>query len=336
MGEMTHVERVAAVLRGERPDRPPVSFWHHFAADECHGRAAVVAHLRHLERFDLDFLKVMNDNPYPTTRDVRSAGDLRDLPLLHGDEDTYGRQLELIRSLNAELAGRVMMVSTLFNAWAVLRRIVTPKRNGTHKPPVLGGPFNPADARMCELLEEDRAVFATAIATVATSQANFARRCIEAGADGVFLSVRDDWTAAGPAGHSVYEELVGPGDREILLAAGGGRFNMLHVCGVPQALERFAKYPVAVLNWADHAAGPAIGQVAGRIGPAIAGGVDNLGSLPRGRPADVEDEVRGTLVQAKDHPMLITPGCTYDPDAVPDENLRAIARAVRTIAGEGH
>jgi len=326
---MTHVERVLAVLQRNPPDHPPVSFWYHFSPDKCHGRAAVDAHLHHLARFDPDFLKVMNDNPYPTTREVYSVSDLRDLPVLAGDEDGYGRQLELIRVLKSELAGRVMMATTLFNAWALLRRIVTPKRDGVHRPPVLGGAQNPADARLLDFLAEDGTIVAEALSVIAASQAGFARRCIEAGADGIFLSVRDDWVRAEAVGATAYAELVGPGDREILAAAGEGRFNVLHVCGVPQDLIAFAKYPVAVINWADRAAGPSIAEVANRVKPAIAGGVDNLGSLPNGRPQEVEAEVREALRQAGDHPMMITPGCTYDPDAVCDENLEAMVRATR-------
>ena len=53
------------MLGGAKPDRPPFSFWYHFLADQASGDAAVRAHLNHLHRYDLDFLKVMNDNPYP-------------------------------------------------------------------------------------------------------------------------------------------------------------------------------------------------------------------------------------------------------------------------------
>ncbi len=62
---MDKIERVAAVVEGRRPDRPPVSFWYHFGPAEVPGPPAVEAHLRHVETYDLDFLKVMNDNRYP-------------------------------------------------------------------------------------------------------------------------------------------------------------------------------------------------------------------------------------------------------------------------------
>jgi hypothetical protein len=64
---MNKIERVDAVVSGQSPDRPPVSFWHHFGPDAVSGPEAVGAHLRHLETYDLDFLKVMDDNRYPRT-----------------------------------------------------------------------------------------------------------------------------------------------------------------------------------------------------------------------------------------------------------------------------
>jgi uroporphyrinogen decarboxylase len=332
MGEMTSKERVSAVLAGSRPDRPPVSFWHHFPPDCRHGPPGVEAHLRHASRFGLDFLKVMDDNGYPTSLDIRSSADLRNLPVLQGDEQGYGLQLELIRALAVELSGKLFLATTIFNAWAVLRRMATPAIADRHGPPRLGGPATPSDARVSELLAEDRGAVGRALSVIATSQANFARKCIEAGADGVFLSVRDDWVDTKGNGWRTYDEIVRSGDKEILTGAGEGRFNLLHVCGIPRAFDAFAAYPVHVVNWADRAGGPAISEVIGRIKPVVCGGVDNLSTLPKGTPQDVEKEVADALRQAGDQPMLISAGCTYDPEAVPDENLDAMVRAVRSRA----
>ena len=327
MVEMTPIERVSAVVHGEKPDRPPVSFWYHFAPGFHHGPAAAAAHLEHLHKYQLDFLKVMNDNPFPVRRDIRTADDLRDLPVLKGDEEGYGHQLELIRALAAELSGKVFLVTTLFNAWTLLRRVVTPHTTDKHHPPVLGQGLTPADVRLCELLAEDRTAVGMALDAIATSQANFARRCVEMGADGVFLSVRDDWVDAN--GRGTYDEMVRLGDGQILTAARGARLNILHVCGKPRDFDAFAAYPVKVINWADRAVGPAISEVAARVKPAICGGVDNLSTLPKGTPAEVRAEVRDALRQAGDHPMIVGAGCTFDPEAVPEANLHAMVDAAR-------
>ena len=320
---------MTAVLRGEQPDRAPVSFWYHFPS-ECHaGPAAVDAHLKHLERYELDFLKIMNDNGYPTRRDIRTANDLRDLPVLRGDEDAYASQLDLIRSLAAELKGKVLMSTTLFNAWTLLRRVVTPRKPGRSGPPVLGGNVSRVDQRLSDLLAEDRGAVGMALDAIAASQANFAAKCIEAGADGVFLSVRDDWVDTEQNGPDVYDQLVRIGDGQILSAARGARLNMLHVCGVAGNFDAFAAYPVHAINWADRAAGPAISDVIGKVKATVCGGVDNLGTLVNGTVEHVQKEVRDALRQAGEHPMIVAPGCTFDPQLVPQENLDAMVQAVR-------
>ncbi len=188
-----------------------------------------------------------------------------------------------------------------------------------------------ADARVSELLAEDRTAVGTALDVIAMSQANFATKCIEAGADGVFLSVRDDWVNTDANGTDTYDELVRLGDGQILTAAREGRFNLLHVCGIAMDFHGFAEYPVHVINWADRTGGPAIGTVAGRVKPAVCGGVDNLDTLPNGTPQAVEEEVRDALRQAGDRPIFISAGCTYDPQTVPDEHLHAIGHAVRQL-----
>lgn len=326
---MSPMERMSAVLGGQQADHPPVSFWYHFPTACRNGSAAVDAHLEHLTRFGLDFLKVMNDNPYPTRRTIATAADLRDLPVLQGDEDGYTHQLELIRTLAKELSGQVLITTTLFNAWAILRRLVTPRTSDVQNPPRLGGSLSPVDKRMSELLREDRTAVAMALDTIAASQANFAKRCLTAGADGIFLSVRDDWVDHEANDAGTYDEIVRIGDGQILTAVAGAKLNMLHVCGVPRDFDAFACYPVHAINWADRAAGPAIGQVIEDMSAIACGGVDNLGTLPNGSPDAVRDEVRDARRQAGTRPIIISPGCTFDPALVSEDNLRAMVDAAR-------
>lgn len=326
---MTSIERVAAVVRGQHPDRAPVSFWYHFSPEQAYGPSAVDAHLSHVNRYEIDFLKVMNDNPYPTKRSVRSAGDLRALPVLNGDEESFQRQLDLIHTLAGELKNKKYLVTTIFNAYAALRRIVEPPVSATHRPPDLSGTVTPVETRIGELLSEDRSAVAMALDAIAASLANFAKKCIEAGADGIFLSVRDEWLAGGNRGSGDYDELVRTGDGVILSAAGEGRLNMLHVCGLPQDFAAFCDYPVHAINWADRAGGPSIGEVVDQCKPAICGGVNNLSTLPTGTPEEVAAEVGDALRQAGDWPIMIAPGCTFAPEAVPDANLQAMIDAVR-------
>ena len=287
--------------------------------------------MRHVETYDLDFLKIMDDNRYPRAATpsgvIAEVRDLDRLSVLRGDEETFGRQLELIGELARRYRGRLRMATTVFSAWSTLRQMTTVD-TGLHGPPVLESTADPRDEAMSRLLAEAPRALARALEVVAESSANFVRRCLAAGAEGVYLSVRDDWVDTPANGPGTYDRLVRPGDLRILEAAAPGPFNILHVCGKALDFRRFASYPVQVLSWADRSAGPPIAEVVGWLKPAICAGLDNLGTMVTGSPGDCAAEVADALRQAGERPMLVAPGCTFDPAAVPAENLHAIRRAV--------
>ena len=121
---MNKIERVAAVLEGRRPDRLPVSFWYHFGPDATSGQKAIDAHIRHAETYDLDFLKVMCDGRYPVPHradgGIQDIADLDRLAPLRGDEDIFGRHLEVLHALSRRFAGELRMTTTIFNSWSTL------------------------------------------------------------------------------------------------------------------------------------------------------------------------------------------------------------------------
>jgi uroporphyrinogen decarboxylase len=362
---MTKKQRVEAVLRGEHPDHAPVSFWHHFSPEQAAGQRAVDAHLAFLEKYDVDFLKVMNDHHFPRGEltVARLAQDLKKLQPLAGDVPGFAGQLEVLRKLREHVGPDVPLCTTIFNAWAILRYLTQPPSDH-HGPPSIDGQDQRDDA-ISAMLAEDRSAVRAGLEAIATSLANFARECIRAGADGVFLSVRDDWVNRPANGPQTYDELVRPLDLAILEAASAGTFNMLHACGRPQNFAAFASYPVHAINWADRAAGPSIAyacervkaalaapsnrssslslssspslrvedRAEGRAAAAIAAGVDNLKTLPQGTPDDCAREVRDALRQAKQRPIIIAAGCTYDPAIVPEQNLFAVVKAAREAKG---
>ena len=84
-----------------------------------------------------------------------------------------------------------------------------------------------------------------------------------------------------------------------------------------------------MIHWADRATGPPIREVAGWVKRVLCGGVDNLGTLVIGRPEQVRAEVADAIWQAESRPIMIAPGCTFDPERVPQANLEALAEAAR-------
>jgi uroporphyrinogen decarboxylase len=324
---MTSNERIQAVLQRQRADCTPISFWHHFPQDAWSGLAAVDAHDQHVERFGVDFCKVMYDLGYP--RDGLPAGvvqapqDLARIRLADGQEAVFAAHYDVLQQLRMRL-GDLPICTTVFNAWATLQDLLRPLRL-EHGPPKLDVSKDPRPKRMAELLAADRSAVGRALQTIAEGTAAFASNCIAAGADGMFLSVREDWVNTPANGMETYEQMVRPTDHAILAGASAGWFNLLHVCGRPQNLPAFARYPhVHVINWADRAGGPSIAEVRDVIDPVICGGMDNLCTWATGTPKSCAEEARDALRQAGDRPMILGPGCTYDPAAVKEKNLLAV------------
>lgn len=324
---MTTIERMRCTLAGKRPDRPAFSFWYHFPAGQVAGQAAVQAHLDQLATYGMDFLKVMNDNPYPHDRPIRSVADLGEFAEFKGDEAGFGRQIELIAALHERLGVKVLLCTTIFNAWAVLRNLIEPVHE--HLPPVMGTSADGPSQWIRDALARDAQAVEHAVNTIAASLASFTRRCIAAGADGIYLSVRQDWVEPTTKETGLYDRLVRPADLRILDAVRGAELNILHVCGTARNLRAFNDYPVAALSWADRSAGPSIGEAIKWLKPTVCAGVDNLGTLCTGSPQVVRDQVADALRQAGNRPMIVAPGCTFDPQRVPVENLHALAEAVR-------
>src|SRR5271165_5542030 len=135
---MNKTERVSAVLAGKHPDRLPVCFWYHFGPETVSGEKAVEAHVRHVESYDLDLLKVMCDARYPSPQCadgiIESVADLEQLAPMRGDEDIFGRHLDVLQALSKRFAGELWMTTTIFNSWSTLRRLMASDLD-VHGPP---------------------------------------------------------------------------------------------------------------------------------------------------------------------------------------------------------
>ena len=246
---------------------------------------------------------------------MRGAEDLERLAVLDGTEDGFGRQLEVLEKLAEHFRGRLLMTTTIFNAWTTLRQLLQPE-TGVHGPPNLGELTDPRQAILADLLRESPEAVAGAVEVIGKSLANFARHCLAAGADGIYLSVRDDWVDE-PNGRGTYDRLA-PAGRHGNSGRGQAGASTCSTFVAMCSISCFAAYPVHVINWADRSAGPSIAEVAGWVRPAICGGVDNLGTMVEaGSPDDCTRQVADALAQAGGRPIMISPGCTFDPAKVP-------------------
>ena len=305
---MTKRERVMAALAGGEVDRVPLSFWHHFGGDEVGWSSMARAHARYYEKFDFDFVKVMNDNPYVDSSAGRIGcpDDLRKLGGLDLAATSMAPAVAGVRELRAMVGDDVLMICTVFGAFATVDKLCG--RQG---------------ARM---IQEAPEAIREGLKSIGPNLAKFASDIIGAGADGIFLAAQ---SSSGVLPDGMYEDLIKPTDLLICEGASGGAFNMVHICGSQNDFGLFLDYPVHALNWADRTAGPTIAEARQRTEKCLVAGVDHSrlssGDFTLG---GLRAEVRDALAQGGRRKYMLGAGCSV-PNDVPAEVLIALRDAAR-------
>lgn len=313
MAEMTKGERVRAALAGAEVDRVPASIWFHFTRDHVArspGKEAD-AHIEHLGRYDLDYLKVMNDNPYDMPADfpaVRTPDDWARLTPLTADAPGFAAQLETLRLLRDEL-GDICMTSTIF------------------------GPFAQAD-RLCgrDLLghiRADREKVTLGLEVVTASLCVLAAETVRAGADGIYLACSG--AAEGELSEADYRELIRPFDIEVVKAAASGNFNVVHVHGGGCPFGVFADYPADAVGWTATSNPPALAEAPGLTDMCLVGGWEQEGAVATGDIDGIRAETRQAIEATGGRHLLLGPGCTI-PEDTPEEYIRAAIQSARDLS----
>lgn len=310
MAEMTRHERVKAALGGDEVDRVPASIWFHFTREHVARRPGEEArsHIEHVKRYDLDYLKVMNDNPYDMPADfpvVRSVDDWSRLAPLSADAPGFGTQLETLRILRREL-GDLYMTSTIFGPFAQAQRL--------------------CDRRLLEHVKEDPRKVAVGLRTVTASLCVLAAETIRAGANGIYLACSG--SAEGELSEADYRDYIRDLDIEVIEAAEGGDFNLVHMHGNGCPFGVFADYPADAIGWTATSNPPSLGEARALTGMCLVGGWEQEGALALGDLEGIRRETRAALAATGGRHFMMGPGCTI-PENTPEEYIRTAIESVR-------
>ena len=286
---LAKTERVKRALAGKDLDRPPFSFWHHFGLKTPEEHAA--ATLRFHRDYRTDIVKVMSDFPYP-----KPAGKWYELKPEANPFAPQIRALELIRD---GLRGDAPFVETLFNPWNVAEKL-------SSKEEVL------------RLKKENPKALLNALDVITTSEINHAKRAIQAGAAGIFLSVANANSLSIP--RADYERFSLPFDRRILEAVSGAWLNVLHVHVEPGYLDVFRTFQAPIFNYSLHVSKIPVSDVRKQYPATIAGGIDELNY----RKLTVKELTAQwhAAQAAAGGKFILTPGCSVPNDSTADELQR--------------
>jgi uroporphyrinogen decarboxylase len=293
-------------------DRPAFSFWYHFGLQHMRGRKHAEAEIDFYRAYDPDFLKVMNDYPYPLPLGLDALvteEDWNRVEPVTGSDECWREQLEALAMINEAIGKEAMFIETIFSPWTTARRL-TPT-----------GRLDEAKALHPEAL-------LAAMDAIATSLAAYAREAIDRGAAGIFLSLgaaTDDVMTVGE-----YETWGRPFDLKVLEAVSEAVFNVLHIHGRRIHFDSLLDYPVAAMNWSHFATTPSLKEGRVRSARTVLGGIDEA-TTAHLSAREVERQVASALSEIGPRGLIVAPGCSVPTDT-PVRSLRAIKSALqRTI-----
>ena len=313
-------ERVQAAISGASVDRPPVCFWHHFHPGGSGGAMAMDTVNFFARQFDQDIAKVMSDIPYPMPRKAIQSPEDWAMVLDWGSAENAFTQsyVSAVRQARAILGPAFPLLLTVYSptTWAMLFCDEYTAR-----------------ARFLEDLERTPSLVHGALGAIALNLRRLAAACIEAGADGVFLSCHGcDPTLP----QAVYNEIARPYDLLVLQGAQDGWLNILHAhSDHPQIrLEDFLDFPVKAISWADIKTGRSIAEVRGLTDRCLMGGWDRTSPLLTDKGADMDalvagwtQDAREAVSQAGGKGLILAPGCSL-PAHSTRRSLAALRMAV--------
>ena len=302
---MKNRDLVLQVLDENKPQTSiPAGFFLHFDPQYHRGLAAIDKHLEFFRYTGMDFVKIQYETVFPFREEIRKPEDWLKMP--HYDMDFYQDQVEIARGLVQATGKDALVIMTLYSPFMCAGHTV-------------------GDDVLLKHVQENPTAVKQGIEIITESLRIFVRACIAAGVDGFYHSTQGGETSR-LEGTPLFEECVKPFDLSLMNEINEKcEFNILHVCDYVAGysdLTPFLDFPGDVVNCSlklgnQHLSAKHVAEMFGRP---FMGGVERLGTILSGSPAEVQAMVQRILVDAPDR-FILGADCTI-PATVNWENIR--------------
>lgn len=317
--------RLETIFAGEEPDRPAVALWRHWPVDDQRGDSLARASLQFQQTYDFDFIKVTPASNYCVAeygaashwegnlegtrvwdqRVIQEPADWTRLHPLDPHQGLLGEVLEANRLIGQTVGSDVPFIQTIFNPLSQAKNLA-------------------GDRLLADLRQYPDAVKA-GLAVLTESIVRFVEALKSTPAAGIFLAVQH--AQLGLLSEAEYREVGRPLDLQILEAADGMWFNLLHLHGQDVMFDLLADYPVQVINWHDQETPPSLQEAQSRTDKTLCGGLRQWETMVRGRPEQVQAEARAAIEASGGRRFILGTGCVT-PIVTPVGNIRAARQAV--------
>ena len=354
MTKMNSRERVAAVLKGNPVDRPPIAFWgHHY--DVEYSLAGHVSSALWWQRYlDLDILKVQCrasyhgedwglrfsypeaqpfvgvdhgylppeppvDKPQLVTPAVSSLKDWGQLLPLKPTLGALGERLAALEAIKAglERMGQdPLVIETVFNPISIAARLVG--CGGGQRREIL-----------LKHMREQPDIIHGALQVITSTFRDYVRAVLKTGIDGIFFATTD-WASYDLLTADEYAEFGRQYDLQVLDAMQDGLI-VFHVCNQNNMLLELGDYPVDVFSWAPSDPGnPSLSNVQQNLsGKVVMGGISNA-ALSESVPANALAEAQAAYNETNGKGWICAPNCSVWPTS-PVNNMLAVSDYVRSL-----
>ncbi|MEW5816517.1 MAG: uroporphyrinogen decarboxylase family protein [Spirochaetota bacterium] len=308
---MNKIERIDAVLSGREPDRTPISCWYHFGTQYLPGDKYAEIVLSFFKYFNFDWLKLMNDYYYPMPEGfnaLKTASELKQLKPFEIEKSPWKEQLRAIEIIRKELDGQAYFCDTIFDPYQVLQR-------------------SPVGEHLPRLMKEEPDALLEALDVVSENITAYARRVLESGAHGVFVSMLSGKDQINQEDFLKFEK---PFAMKVFQSVKDmGPMNTLHIHGHNIELGACLDFPVGILSWEDRIeTNPSITEAKAKWNGCVMGGIDNT-VMTRKTPEFLMNHVREGLTLGGKTRFLLANGCSL-PGWMDPYSLKMMVKAAQT------
>jgi len=231
-------ELLQATLQGEKTDRVPCGFWHHFPEESRYGVASVKAHLDFFQRTDADMLKIMNEHMYVLNREVSKTEDWKLVRQQKFEETPYADFIDECTMIKKAMPSDVPLLATLHG-------VLVSAYHATEMP---GGFSNPNNKITTDLKKDPDSV-GKGLQTIANTLVSLIEKLAALGIDGIY------YAALGGEEYrftqDFFEKYVKPFDAYVIEAIHSfGMTSIMHICKDKVMLPAYQGIDADVFNWA--------------------------------------------------------------------------------------
>ena len=312
---MNKIERVRAVLRGEKPDRVPAGFWFHYPGTLT-AKETAAEHIKLFRETDMDIIKIMQDFSYPLTGTITRASDWRHIRFGGVDAKEFEKPKEIISRILDEAGNEALTLMTMFG-------------------PFKAASFAFGDEELMFWAKEAPEDVAEGIKIIADGMTEWLQGYLDLGVDGLYYTAQ--FAEPGRFTQEQWETLVKPFDEQVLSVCRDReeKINFLHMCGEPEYrfrvdLQRLRAMPGDIVNWSVKDNGLSLKDGRAFFGNRpILGGMNNKQNLVSGTEEAIFEEAQSCIREAGTAGFMLGADCTVQPPAGQKVELWRIRAAVQ-------